>query len=303
VSANDPNVPLAGVHVSFTAPSSGASAALSSTTVVLDANGRASVMATANGVAGSYVVTAAGPAGVSGTAAFHLSNTANQDTAFLAPDPLNPAKTALFVYGTSGNDVILILPGCHAGDVVVWIDGVNEGTFHPTGRIIAHGLAGDDLIAASDDVTAPAWLYGDDGCDLLRGGGGPSVLMGGAGDDALFGGDGRSLLISGSGNDLLYGGNGDSILIAGTTSYDGNDAALAAVMAEWTSSNAYATRVSHVDGQTAGGLNGAYFLNASTVQNDHAADLEVGGGGHDLFFQSLGDWVLARSKGEVAVNV
>ena len=48
---------------------------------------------------------------------------------------------------------------------------------------------------------------------------------------------------------------------------------------------------------------GTYFLNSSTVQNDNAADLLVGGGGRDLFIRSFGDWVLVRSGGEVIVTV
>ncbi|MCX8139829.1 MAG: Ig-like domain-containing protein, partial [Gemmataceae bacterium] len=49
-------VSQSGVSVTFTAPSSGASATLSSSTVNTDANGQAQVTATANTVAGSYQV-------------------------------------------------------------------------------------------------------------------------------------------------------------------------------------------------------------------------------------------------------
>jgi len=65
--------PLAGVTVSFAAPASGASAVLSATTAVTDANGDASVDATANGIVGSYTVTAS-VAGVGTPALFHLGN-------------------------------------------------------------------------------------------------------------------------------------------------------------------------------------------------------------------------------------
>jgi protocatechuate 3,4-dioxygenase beta subunit len=50
--------PVFGAVVTFTAPGSGASAALSSTAVITGLNGLASVTATANGVVGSYTVTA-----------------------------------------------------------------------------------------------------------------------------------------------------------------------------------------------------------------------------------------------------
>src|SRR5262249_47730216 len=60
------------VSVSFAAPASGATATLSSTTATTDANGLASVSATAGTVAGGYTVTAT--AGT-GSAGFALTNT------------------------------------------------------------------------------------------------------------------------------------------------------------------------------------------------------------------------------------
>ena len=65
--------PIPGVSIAFTAPSSGPSATLSASTAVTDPNGRASVTATANGTAGTYVVTASA-AGVGSSASFHLTN-------------------------------------------------------------------------------------------------------------------------------------------------------------------------------------------------------------------------------------
>ena len=63
--------PASGVTVNFAAPSSGASAVLSSTTAVTDANGTAGVMATANSIAGSYSAIASAP-GLSAT--FAMTN-------------------------------------------------------------------------------------------------------------------------------------------------------------------------------------------------------------------------------------
>ncbi len=65
-----------GVTVNFAAPASGASATLSAATAVTDASGHASVTATANATAGSYLVTAA-TAGVTGGANFSLTNLAS----------------------------------------------------------------------------------------------------------------------------------------------------------------------------------------------------------------------------------
>lgn len=65
--------PVAGVTVTFTAPTDGASAVLSSTSVLTDADGRASVGATANAVQGDYVV-GAHVVGVAGSVSFALHN-------------------------------------------------------------------------------------------------------------------------------------------------------------------------------------------------------------------------------------
>jgi hypothetical protein len=73
VTANDPNVPVSGVVVTFTTSASGASAVLSADTATTDTDGTASIMATANDTAGAYTITAAAP-GVAGMASFDLTN-------------------------------------------------------------------------------------------------------------------------------------------------------------------------------------------------------------------------------------
>ena len=67
--------PVSGATVTFMAPGSGASAALTGPSAITDATGHASVNAVANSVAGSYTVTAGTP-GASGTASFSLTNQA-----------------------------------------------------------------------------------------------------------------------------------------------------------------------------------------------------------------------------------
>ena len=55
----------------------------------------------------------------------------------LFPEPGNPSKTDLVVYGTAGNDVITINPG-KAGQVTVIVNKSNAGTFAVTGRVIVY---------------------------------------------------------------------------------------------------------------------------------------------------------------------
>src|SRR5207245_7905358 len=95
-------------------------------------------------------------------------------------------------------------------------------------------------------------------------------------------------LVGGLGADVLHSDGGDDILIGGTTDYDSNLAALDAVMKEWGRTDAdYSTRIKHLSGTLSGGLNGAYFLTASTVHDDAAIDTLYGDGGMDWFFAKL----------------
>jgi Ca2+-binding RTX toxin-like protein len=230
--------------------------------------------------------------------------------AVLQADPIDPSKTDLVVSGTDQDDHIQILPDHDGVDVVV--NGVKEGPYNPTGRIIVHGYAGDDDIQVSPDITISAWLYGDGGNDVLRSGGGADVLLGGAGDDLLDGRAGRDLLIGGSGADRIIGNGDADILIAGFTAFDDNVQALSAVMAEWTSGRSYDQRVADLSGSGDGhGLNGTIFLRADgvgrTVFDDGSADRLAGRQALDWFFANLDhgtlDQIIGLQRGETIEDI
>jgi hypothetical protein len=134
-----------------------------------------------------------------------------------------------------------------------------------------------------------------------------TVLVGGAGNDTLYGGSGRNLLIGGAGADTLSAGSGGDLLIAGTCSYAGNLTALAYLAAEWDRTDVdYMTRVGHLNGGIAGGMNGSYLLNATTVLDDGAADVLNGGAGLDWIFAHLtrgGDVVNGQASGEIVTGI
>lgn len=168
-----------------------------------------------------------------------------------------------------------------------------------SGTAVLSGMNGNDFI------------FGGAGNDWLTGGDGNDVLVGNAGNDTLSGGAGRDLLIGGAGADNgeadfvptgVDGGGGDDLLIAGTTAYDANQTALAAIMAEWTSGNSYAIRVSNL--RNGSGLNGSNVLRVAsdtgagptTVFDDDAVDNLRGQAGIDWFFaSSLEDILLDRT--------
>jgi uncharacterized delta-60 repeat protein len=214
----------------------------------------------------------------------------------------------MVVYGTSGNDTITFTPQGNSGTVVACLNGVVVAQFAQPGRLIAYGGAGDDDIQVANSINIPAWLYGGDGNDRLKGGSGNNVLLGGAGDDLLVGGSGRDLLIGGTGADRLVGNADDDLLIAGSTVFDGNQAALSAILTEW--SRADRTYQQRVDAlmTTGVGAGGAIRLNATTVFDDGAQDLLTGSSGQDWYFANIaGDGVRDRitdlSAAEFAVDL
>ena len=73
VTANNPNEPVAGGLVTFTAPTSGASATLTGNPAIIQANGTASVTARANSWSGSYTVSVT-TRGITTPAGFFLTN-------------------------------------------------------------------------------------------------------------------------------------------------------------------------------------------------------------------------------------
>jgi Ca2+-binding RTX toxin-like protein len=250
----------------------------------------------------------------------------------LQPDPVNPTMLALVAGGSTRGDVIVLAPGSGPNRAIVsmlspsatgfeLIVGVYRQTASgheltvsvgsstisfvasplsaPLARFIAYGQSGDDDLEVAGSVNLPAELRGDAGNDRLKGGGGPDILIGGDHDDLLAGGSGRDVMIGGYGSDRLVGNGGDDILAAGSSDFDSNESALRSILAEWTSSRDYATRVKNLKGIGTGErLNGNVFLTVDellaggiqvrgTLHDDGATDLLTGNDGLDWFLGNL----------------
>jgi Ca2+-binding RTX toxin-like protein len=238
-------------------------------------------------------------------------------TVTIVPDPENPGVNMLLIVGTAAADSINVkqVP-THLLKYQVTFNRQNRGTFAMSNfrRVVIFGGAGDDTLQMQAGRTGVLRgeegndkLIGGNGFDILIGGpgndtlignGGDDVLFGGAGNDSLSGGNGNDLLLGGIGNDSLSGGNGrdvligglgvdqlngnagDDILIGGTTAHDDNRAALAAIMATWTSRDGFQTRVSKL----------APLINPGTVFDDAAGDRLDGGTAsteHDWYIDYL----------------
>lgn len=153
--------PMSGVEVSFDAPDSGASAALSAPTATTDVNGEASITATANTVAGSYVVSAS-VAGVSLPASFNLTNTAGpaamieivgEDTQTAVINTTFASPLVVLVGDTFGNpvsgvDVDFAVPAAGAS---ASLSGTLTTDASGTASVIAtaNAVTGSYLVAAS----------------------------------------------------------------------------------------------------------------------------------------------------------
>ena len=149
-------------------------------------------------------------------------------------------------------------------------------------------------------------LIGDSQPNVLNGGSGDDILLGMAGNDTINGGNGRDMVFGGTGSDLLHGNNGDDLLIGGSAVYinEGggsvDQVALDALMLEWRRTDStYSQRVARIRGSTAGGLNGSYYLNSLTIEDDLAIDDLWGDANTDWFWAGSGDTLHSTSGEEV----
>jgi sugar lactone lactonase YvrE len=229
--------------------------------------------------------------------------------------------TALAVGGkAAGGDTILVSAANTSGTAVsVSFDKAAPGTFTPTGHIFVYGQDGKDTIKLNPYVVGntsyyirvPAFLYGEgSGGDKISAAGSAAnnVLSGHGSNEVLTGGQGRDLLIGGTGAATLNAGVGDDLLIGGWTNYDIGSAgmtydqklaALEAIMAEWGSSDAYATRLSKLGG----------YLNTTTVHDNYhngvaVVDQLLGNAkANDWFFAGVNDSVTGKNSNDLITTI
>jgi hypothetical protein len=240
----------------------------------------------ASGVTVAHVFTATGSYTVTANATDKDGGTSEDASQSISIVVAELQGGDLVVGGSTGDDAITIQPIDENGTLGVALNGVDQGSFVPTGRVIVFGQAGNDVIQVVS-VGLPVVLLGGDGDDTLDAStvSGPTVLSGGAGNDILYGGTGRNVLLGGTGADVLHGGGDDDLLVGGATNHDADPAFLFDLLAEWRRGDAdYETRLGHLDGSLTGGLNGASLLNGQTVTDDAAIDSLFGNGGRDWFF-------------------
>lgn len=207
------------------------------------------------------------------------------------------------------SDVVSIAVDAKGGHDRVYLNGrINQDSVIELGAGIdrAYGGRGSDVINGGADRD---FLFGRNGDDVIDGGDGTDLIRGGNGNDLLRGGDGINFVFGDRGNDILVGGaqfdylnggigrdiligagsgdrldgrGGDDILVGASTAYDNDDAALNALMAEWSSTSiGYAARVENI--RTGGGSLNGIKLDSTTVTDDNVRDTLIGRGGRDFF--------------------
>jgi hypothetical protein len=188
----------------------------------------------------------------------------------LVVSSLNPSQTDLVVVGSIHNDTIKLTQGT-GSNVKVTLNGVNAGTFAPTGRIIAFGEQATNAITATG-VTRSVWFYGEGTSNTLVGGSGNDILIGGPGNDTITGGGGRDILIGGGGTDTLKGNSAD-ILVAGATLYDqntpANQVSLNTILTAWINHQKSTIPI-------VGGAKGAPQFSDQTITTDDSGDILIG---------------------------
>jgi hypothetical protein len=218
---------------------------------------------------------------------------------------------------TSKNDLLTFGAGSTFGDTKLkltngtFVVGSKSWTLSGIDKAYLETQANNALIDAASfsyDLTVLATglnntILGGAGNDTLTGGAGNDWISGGGGNDTIDGGAGRDILIGGAGNDRLNSSlavptTGDDILIGGRTTYDTNQAAIAAIMSEWTNNAAtFVNRISTLT--TSGTTTGGFKLVAkSTVLDDVSVDTFVGGADTDWFFAHLANETTDATAGD-----
>jgi Ca2+-binding RTX toxin-like protein len=108
----------------------------------------------------------------------------------------------VIINGTNGDDVIQVGNGPSGVDILGLFTTVAIAGADSTDTLVINGLAGDDVLLATELLPNKISLVfqGGAGDDILNGGAGDDVLDGGAGDDVLLGGPGQDILLNGEVN-------------------------------------------------------------------------------------------------------
>jgi hypothetical protein len=189
----------------------------------------------------------------------------------------------LSVVGTSKKDRIEV--SFENDEFVVSLNGKKESFAGASVLSLSiDGKSGNDSITLADSVLLDALIYGGNGHDTIRGGGGNDWIYGGNGHDWADGGLGDDWLDGAQGHDTLSGGDGDDTLEGGVghdklSGGEGDDTLNGGVGNDELSGDA---GVDNLDGGKG----------HDTLKGGDGDDSLLGSGGHDELFGDAGnDWL------------
>ena len=200
--------------------------------------------------------------------------------------------------GQNGADIFLFEPN---GEVTGAIDGGGGDNWLDYTAVPTHvnvNLPTGKASLVGTGVQHIRNVRGGDHGNVLIGDGQGNIFVGGAGADFMLGGSGRNVMIGGGGGDILTAGAAGDLLISGKTIYDHDNTALAAIQAEWLSTDTYGQRIKKlkVDGVGPGNIYRLQF--GVTVFADPVITHLFGGNGTDWYFASPID-VVTKQPGEI----
>ena len=200
-SENFANAPLPGVTIDFSAPSSGATAALSVNSAVTNASGLVSVDATANATAGAYAVTASA-AGVQSAASFNLTNQLQPHFSGLTDQTVSYGTSVTFAGTLAAGSMVPV-----GEQVAVTIAGITQdATIASGGSFSTEFTRADVVLNASATPYFVEYSYAGDG-----------VLLAATGSSQLTV-DKEALTITATGDSKVYDGTTSSSVLPTITS-------------------------------------------------------------------------------------
>lgn len=164
VTANDPNEPVAGGVITYTAPSGGASASLSSNQATINASGQASVIAKANTTAGNYNVNVAAN-GISNSTNFNLTNQADAPASIIATAGNNQTTTVNTAFTTNLQALVLDQFGNIVPNAKITFNVPKSGASATAGNTVTTDINGRVSIPVKANTIAGGYtvILGDTG--------------------------------------------------------------------------------------------------------------------------------------------
>jgi Ca2+-binding RTX toxin-like protein len=215
--------------------------------------------------------------------------------------------------GGVGNHIYMETPG--SADIIVDSGGIDTVDFSgaalgvtfslslTSGQVQVLDSAGNTLAVTGTLENVIGTNFADD----LTGNALANFISGLGGNDHIVGQAGRDLLIGGLGADRIIGSAGEDIVVAGETVYDRIDAALRAIVAEWSQAPdlnaAVASLRNAADGTPLVLVKGTKGSPGITVFDDGDADQITASNGPDwVFYDELLDIVTDLAPSEDVIN-